>query len=170
MPHPDLPAEQAYVDRAYAALDDMRDLVGRAANATDQEVAALALEAWSARRLATYEDAERGLLFGRLAARPFYTATPHDPQRVTRRRRFRCNRRRRAELLVPQAAGERARGEVHEQVRHRDREREHCGAEREPCGAGASPQGACERHKRRDREQRRDREREHAAGAARLVE
>ena len=125
MAHPDLPAEQAYVDRAYAALDDMRDLVARAADATDQEVAALALEAWSARRLATYEDAERGLLFGRLdyedverplyvgrrwvedeerrqlvvnwqapAARPFYTATPHDPQRVTLRRRFRAEGRR----------------------------------------------------------------------------
>src|ERR671919_1136490 len=104
MAHPDLPAEQAYVDRAYAAL---------------------ALEAWSARRLATYEDAQRGLLFGRLdyedverplyvgrrwvededrrrlvvnwqapAARPFYTATPHDPQRVTLRRRFRAEGRR----------------------------------------------------------------------------
>ena len=97
----------------------------RAATATDQEVAALALEAWSARRLATFEDAERGLLFGRLdfeeverplyvgrrwvhdddreqvvvnwqapAARPFYTATPVDPQRVTLRRRFRTQGRR----------------------------------------------------------------------------
>ncbi|MCP9485863.1 MAG: AAA family ATPase [Gaiellaceae bacterium MAG52_C11] len=125
MSHPDLPAEQAYVDRAYAALDEMRDVVSRAANATDQEVAALALEAWSARRLVTYEDAERGLLFGRLdfddverplyvgrrwvqddeqrqlvvnwqapAARPFYTATPVDPQRVTLRRRFRTAGRR----------------------------------------------------------------------------
>jgi len=123
--HPDLPAEQAYVDRAYAALDGMRDLVSRAATATDQEVAALALEAWSAKRLVTYEDAERGLLFGRLefddverplyvgrrwvedderrqlvvnwqapAARPFYTATPVDPQRVTLRRRFRTDGRR----------------------------------------------------------------------------
>lgn len=125
MSHPDLPAEQAYVDCAYAALDEMRDVVSRAANATDQEVAALALEAWSARRLVTYEDAERGLLFGRLdfddierplyvgrrwvqdeeqrqlvvnwqapAARPFYTATPVDPQRVTLRRRFRTAGRR----------------------------------------------------------------------------
>ena len=125
MSHPDLPAEQAYVDRAYAALDGMRDLVSRAATATDQEVAALALEAWSAKRLVTYEDAERGLLFGRLefddverplyvgrrwvedderrqlvvnwqapAARPFYTATPVDPQRVTLRRRFRTDGRR----------------------------------------------------------------------------
>src|SRR6186997_2266301 len=103
----------------------MRDITERAANATDQEVAALALEAWSARRLATFEDAERGLLFGRLdfeavehplyvgrrwvhdgeggqvvvnwqapAARPFYTATPADPQRVTLRRRFRAQGRR----------------------------------------------------------------------------
>ena len=125
MSHPDLPAEQAYVDRAYAALDEMRDVVARAANATDQDVAALALEAWSAKRLVTYEDAERGLLFGRLdfddverplyvgrrwvqdaeqrqlvvnwqapAARPFYTATPVDPQRVTLRRRFRTAGRR----------------------------------------------------------------------------
>ena len=122
MSHPDLPAEQAYVDRAYAALDQMRDIVSRAATATDQEVAALALEAWTAKRLVTYEDAERGLLFGRLdfddverplyvgrrwvqdeeqrqlvvnwqapAARPFYTATPVDPQRVNLRRRFRTH-------------------------------------------------------------------------------
>ena len=125
MTHPDLPVEQAYVDHAYACLERMRDVVGRAANATDQEVAALALEAWSARRLATFADAERGLLFGRLdfedvdrplyvgrrwvhdddreqvvvnwqapAARPFYTATPVDPQRVTLRRRFRTQGRR----------------------------------------------------------------------------
>ncbi len=129
MSHPDLPAEQAYVDRAYAALEGMRDLVARAATATDQEVAALALEAWSAKRLETFEDAERGLLFGRLdfddmeqplyvgrrwvqdeearrlvvnwqapAARPFYTATPVDPQRVTLRRRFRADGRKLLDL------------------------------------------------------------------------
>ncbi len=129
MPHPDLPAEQAYVDRAYAALEGMRDLVARAATATDQEVAALALEAWSAKRLETFEEAERGLLFGRIdvedveqplyvgrrwvqddearrlvinwqapAARPFYTATPADPQRVTLRRRFRAEGRRLLDL------------------------------------------------------------------------
>src|SRR5918995_3169774 len=122
MTHPDLPVEQAYVDHAYDCLEHMREVVGRAGEATDQEVAALALEAWSARRLATFEDAERGLLFGRLdfeaveqpfyvgrrwvhdgdggqvvvnwqapAARPFYTATPADPQRVTLRRRFRAH-------------------------------------------------------------------------------
>ncbi len=125
MAHPELETEQRYFDHAYECLERMREVVARAATATDQEVAALALEAWSARRLATYEDAERGLLFGRLdfeeverplyvgrrwvhdddreqvvvnwqapAARPFYTATPVDPQRVTLRRRFRTQGRR----------------------------------------------------------------------------
>jgi DNA helicase IV len=123
--HPDLAAEQAYVDHAYACLERMRDVVLRAADAADGEVAQAALDAWAAKRLATFEDAERGLLFGRLdfeaverphyigrrwvhddegdqivvnwqapAARPFYTATPQDPQRVTLRRRFRARGRR----------------------------------------------------------------------------
>ena len=74
--HPDLPAEQAYVDHAYDCLDRMRGLVERAADATDSEVAALALEAWAVRRLRTFEDAERGLCFGRLdleaTPRPLY--------------------------------------------------------------------------------------------------
>ena len=119
--HPELKAEQAYVDRAYAHLERMRDVVARAGDAADGEVAQAALDAWAAKRLATFEDAERGLMFGRLdfeavaralyvgrrwvhdeegeqvvvnwqapAARPFYTATPQDPQRVTLRRRFRA--------------------------------------------------------------------------------
>jgi DNA helicase IV len=119
--HPELKAEQAYVDHAYTCLERMRDVVVRAAEAADGEVAQAALDAWAAKRLATFEDAERGLLFGRLdfeaveralyvgrrwvhddegdqivvnwqapAARPFYTATPQDPQRVTLRRRFRA--------------------------------------------------------------------------------
>ena len=119
--HPELTAEQAYVDRAYACLERMRDVVLRAGDAADGEVAQAALDAWAAKRLATFEDAERGLMFGRLdfeaveralyvgrrwvhddegeqvvvnwqapAARPFYTATPQDPQRVTLRRRFRA--------------------------------------------------------------------------------
>jgi DNA helicase IV len=123
--HPELKAEQAYVDRAYEYLERMRDVVARAGDAADGEVAQAALDAWSSRRLATFEDAERGLLFGRLdfesverplyvgrrwvhgeqqeqvvvnwqapAARPFYTATPADPQRVTLRRRFRTKGRR----------------------------------------------------------------------------
>lgn len=121
MSHPELRAEQAYVDHAYECLEHMRDVVVRAADAADGEVAQAALDAWAVKRLATFEDAERGLLFGRLdfeaveralyvgrrwvhddegdqivvnwqapAARPFYTATPQDPQRVTLRRRFRA--------------------------------------------------------------------------------
>jgi DNA helicase IV len=103
----------------------MRDILGRAGDTADGEVAQAALDAWAARRLQTFEDAERGLCFGRLdfetvdhplyvgrrwvhdddqrqvvvnwqapAARPFYTATPYDPQRVTLRRRFRTHGRR----------------------------------------------------------------------------
>ena len=129
MSHPDLPAEQAYVDRAYEHLERMREVVGRAADAADGEVAQAALDAWAAKRLATFEDAERGLLFGRLgfeaveralyvgrrwvhddegeqvvvnwqapAARPFYTATPHEPHGVTLRRRFRAQGRRLLDL------------------------------------------------------------------------
>ncbi len=125
MSHPELKAEQAYVDHAYECLERMREIVLRAGDAADGEVAQAALDAWAAKRLATFEDAERGLMFGRLdfeaveralyvgrrwvhdddgdqvvvnwqapAARPFYTATPQDPQRVTLRRRFRAQGRR----------------------------------------------------------------------------
>jgi DNA helicase IV len=125
MSHPDLQAEQAYVDRAYDHLERMRQAVARAGDMVDGEVAQAAMDAWAARRLRTYEDAERGLCFGRLdfeqlarplyigrrwvhdedqqqvvvnwqapAARPFYTATPHDPYGVTLRRRFRTDGRR----------------------------------------------------------------------------
>jgi len=125
MAHPELPTEQAYVDRAYAYLERMRVIVARAGDNVDGEVAQAALDAWAAKRLQTFEDAERGLCFGRLdfesvdhplyvgrrwvhddeqkqvvvnwqapAARPFYTATPYDPQRVTLRRRFRTHGRR----------------------------------------------------------------------------
>src|SRR3954454_5061962 len=103
----------------------MRAVVAHAGDNADGEVAQAALDAWAARRLQTFEDAERGLCFGRLdfesvthplyvgrrwvhdeeqrqvvvnwqapAARPFYTATPYDPQRVTLRRRFRTHGRR----------------------------------------------------------------------------
>jgi DNA helicase IV len=123
--HPDLLAEQAYLDHAYACLDRMAEVVARAGDAAHGEVAQAALDAWTIRRLRTLEDAERGLCFGRLdfeevehplyvgrrwvhddrqqqvivnwqapAARPFYTATPADPQRVTLRRRFRSQGRR----------------------------------------------------------------------------
>src|SRR5438045_8254847 len=120
MSHPELPAEQAYVDRACEHLERMRETIAGAADRVHGEVAQAAMDAWAARRLRTFEDAERGLCFGRLdfetlarplyigrrwvhdedqqqlvvnwqapAARPFYTATPHDPHGVTLRRRFR---------------------------------------------------------------------------------
>ena len=119
MTHPDLAAEQAYVDHAYECLDEMRQTMLRSAGAAATDVAAEAIEAWAIRRLKSYEDAESGLCFGRLdldaaddslyvgrrwvddddgvlvvnwqapAARPFYTATPAEPHGVTLRRRFR---------------------------------------------------------------------------------
>jgi DNA helicase IV len=117
--HPELESEQAYVDHAYECLEEMWRIVARAGEAGIGEIEAAVLEAWSASRLVTFEDAERGLCFGRLdldglvrplyvgrrwvhedqtpivvnwqapAARPFYTATVADPQGLTRRRRFR---------------------------------------------------------------------------------
>jgi DNA helicase IV len=129
MPHPELEQEQAYVDNAYAQLDTMRATLEGSQDRMATEFAALAIEAWLKRRQRTFQDAERGLVFGRLslsqgeggtlrplyvgrrwvhddtrdvlvanwqapAARPFYTATPSDPQRVTQRRRFRTEQRR----------------------------------------------------------------------------
>ena len=74
--HPDLDAEQAYVDRAYEHLERMRKVVASAGNKVDGEVAQAAMDAWAAKRLRTYEDAERGLCFGRLDVetmrRPLY--------------------------------------------------------------------------------------------------
>ncbi|HWQ01202.1 MAG TPA: hypothetical protein VN449_03705, partial [Gaiellaceae bacterium] len=126
--HPELDAEQAYVDHAYACMEDMRSQVERAADAAIGEVEELVLEAWAAKRLVTFEDAERGLCFGRLdldgvvrplyvgrrwvheeqapivvnwqapAARPFYTATVAEPQGVALRRRFRTEGRRLLDL------------------------------------------------------------------------
>ena len=76
MPHPELETEQEYVDRAYDHLERMRAVVARAADAVDGEVAQAAMDAWAARRLKTFADAERGLVFGRLdfeqMARPLY--------------------------------------------------------------------------------------------------
>src|SRR5579862_638721 len=125
MAHPELAQEQAYVDNAYACLDKMRTTLEGAQDRAATEFAAIAMEAWLKRRHRTFQDAERGLCFGRLtldgalrplyigrrwvhddahevlvvnwqapAARPFYTATPSDPQRVTQRRRFRTEGRR----------------------------------------------------------------------------
>jgi DNA helicase IV len=125
VPHPELQDEQAYVDHAYECLDRMRSTLERTGDSMATEFAAIAMEAWAKRRVRTFQDAERGLCFGRLtldaalrplyvgrrwvhderqemlvvnwqapAARPFYTATPQDPQRVTQRRRYRTDGRR----------------------------------------------------------------------------
>ncbi len=119
--HPELPAEQAYVDHAYHCLEDMRKGLERVAEAVDvPEYQVAWFEAWARERMATFEDAERGLVFGRLdldgiaaplyvgrrwiheenrplvvnwqapAARAFYTATVAHPLGVERRRRFRA--------------------------------------------------------------------------------
>src|SRR3954468_14469212 len=76
MSHPELAAEQAYVDRAYDQLDHMRSTVARTQEAMATEWAALNMEAWVKRRMRTFEDAERGLVFGRLTLdgtpRPLY--------------------------------------------------------------------------------------------------
>ena len=76
MTHPELAAEQAYVDRAYDQLDRMRSTVARTQEAMATEWAALNMEAWAKRRMRTFEDAERGLVFGRLTLdgtpRPLY--------------------------------------------------------------------------------------------------
>jgi DNA helicase IV len=76
MSHPELQAEQAYVDRAYEHLERMRNAVAGAADRVQGEVAQAAMDAWASRRLRTFEDAERGLCFGRLdleaRQRPLY--------------------------------------------------------------------------------------------------
>src|SRR2546421_1205965 len=74
--HPELAAEQAYVDRAYEQLDRMRSTVARTQEAMATEGPALNGEAWVKRRMRPCEDAERGLVFGRLTLdgtpRPLY--------------------------------------------------------------------------------------------------
>src|SRR5213592_1173402 len=93
----------------------MRSTVVRTQDAMATEWAALNMEAWAKRRMRTFEDAERGLVFGRLSLdanpRPLYVgrrwvtddkqeslvvnwqapATPQDPHGVTQRRRFRSS-------------------------------------------------------------------------------
>ena len=87
MSHPELPAEQAYVDDAYACLDRMREALLRAAEAGATDVAQQAIEDWASGRLRTYEDAERGLCVGRIdseaAAEPLYVGRRwiHDDAR-----------------------------------------------------------------------------------------
>ncbi len=66
MSHPELAAEQEYVDHAYEQLERMRAVVAGAGDRVDGEVAQAAMDAWAAKRLRTFEDAEQGLCFGRL--------------------------------------------------------------------------------------------------------
>src|SRR5690242_12853741 len=66
MAHPDLPVEQAYLDRAYASLDRMRELLLRTAEAGATDISQQAIENWASGRLRTFEDADRGLCFGRI--------------------------------------------------------------------------------------------------------
>jgi DNA helicase IV len=75
--HPDLPAEQAYVDRAYELLERIREQLERVGQAVDApEYQAAHFEEWARRRLETLEDVDRGLCFGRLdldaVRRPLY--------------------------------------------------------------------------------------------------
>ena len=68
MAHPDLPAEQAYLDEAYECLARMREALLQAAEGGATEVAQEAIESWATGRLQTLADAERGLCFGRIDA------------------------------------------------------------------------------------------------------
>ena len=87
MSHPDLPEEQRYLDSAYECLDRMREALLRSAEAGATEVAQQAIEDWATGRLRTYEDAERGLCFGRIdseeSADPLYVGRRwiHDDAR-----------------------------------------------------------------------------------------
>src|SRR3989454_2361841 len=87
MAHPDLPAEQAYLDQAYASLDRMKEALLRAAEAGATEISQQAIEDWATGRLRTFEDADRGLCFGRIdseeAGDPIYVGRRwvHDDDR-----------------------------------------------------------------------------------------
>src|SRR6266516_967351 len=87
MAHPDLQAEQAYLDRAYECLDQMREPLIRTAEAGATEISAEAIERWATGRLRGFADAERGLCFGRIdseeAADPIYVGRRwvHDDDR-----------------------------------------------------------------------------------------
>jgi hypothetical protein len=78
--HPDVGSEQAYLDHAYDCLDRMREALMRAGDSVVDDVAGEALDAWNARRLQTFEDAEQGLCFGRIDVE-----TITDPTYVGRR-------------------------------------------------------------------------------------
>ena len=129
MSHPELATEQAYVDYAYDCVERIKRQLERLGEAVDApEYQAGWFEEYARSRLATFEDVDRGLCFGKLdvdgaaaslyvgrrwvheddapvvvnwqapAARPFYTATVAEPQGVTLRRRFRVDGRRLLDL------------------------------------------------------------------------
>src|ERR1051325_11403967 len=87
MTHPDLPAEQAYLDDAYANLDRMRELLIRTAEAGATDISQQAIEDWATGPLRTFEDADGGLCSGRIAseesAEPIYIGRRwvHDDDR-----------------------------------------------------------------------------------------
>src|SRR5918996_1321716 len=71
MAHPDIPAEQAYLDHAYECLERMRQALLRTVGAAGEggeglDIAASKIEAWVDRRLAAYERAAEILCFGRI--------------------------------------------------------------------------------------------------------
>jgi DNA helicase IV len=71
MAHPDIPVEQAYLDHAYACLDEMRQALLRTVDAVvvgadGTDFALDGAYAWVNRRLAAYEAAEQILCFGRI--------------------------------------------------------------------------------------------------------
>ena len=71
MAHPDLPAEQAYLDHAYESLEEMRRALLRTVDAAaiGADGAAHMVDkayAWVNRRLAAYEAADQILCFGRI--------------------------------------------------------------------------------------------------------
>ena len=80
MAHPDVASEQAYLDHAYDCLDRMREALLHAGDSVVDDVAGEALDAWNARRLRTFDDAEQGLCFGRIDVE-----TVADPTYVGRR-------------------------------------------------------------------------------------
>ena len=71
MAHPDIPAEQAYLDHAYECLEEMRRALMRTVDAVligadGADVATDSAYAWVNRRLEAYERAEQILCFGRI--------------------------------------------------------------------------------------------------------
>src|SRR5262249_28905407 len=71
MAHPDIAAEQVYLDHAYESLERMRQALLRTVGAAGigaegADIAVSRVEAWVDRRLATYERAEEILCFGRI--------------------------------------------------------------------------------------------------------